>query len=245
MKLSISQALATVLNIQVVPFENPDTLKVEGHFICGSQVQISLGRVNSTTLEQAVCKAVIECDLKAPSGFAIFPIGSDRENIYMAIERELLRQEQALGQQMWNQLGNDPRELVTLIMEQLRECASSVVNPPLFQIALLRVCCLCIACMTWVSDWLTRLKIRASVLQQQREQQKIPPVIPTEKSEDYHNPKEPPTPPLFGAGGPGAIKIMPDPELVKAKQKICPKQHQLTEDDICPVCGEMTTFVSE
>lgn len=216
MKLSISQALATVLNIQVVrvPLNDREA------FAVSNAIGIHLGYCDEMTLEQAVCKAVIECDLKAPSGFAIFPIGSNRENIYMAIERELLRQEQALGTKMWEQLPADPRELVMLIMEQLRECAVSVVNPTLFQISLLRVCCLCIACMTWISDWISRLKVRDAILQQQRERKDTVHIAPVENAiDEATKQKIEPPPPLFGAGGPGAIKVLPDPADQEPRDK--------------------------
>lgn len=235
MKLSISQALATVLNIQVarVPLNDREA------FAVSNVIGIHLGYCDEMSLEQAVCKAVIECDLKQPSGFAIFPIGSGRENIYMAIERELLRQEQALGHQMWTQLGDDPRVLVTLIMEQLRECATSVVNPSLFQIALLRVCCLCIASMSWVSDWLVRLNVKATVLQQQRKQQEIP--TPTAVDDKTEKVPAEPLPPLFGAGGPGAIKVLPDPEPIDISK--C--AHGVSIDAPCAACIGMASGMQQ
>lgn len=90
-----------------------------------------------------------------------------REDIYKAIEDELVRQEAAEeshGKKMWEMLGNDPRELITIIMSQLRDCATSLTNPIAFQTALLRAGCLIVASLQWTSAWITRLKMRDAAL---------------------------------------------------------------------------------
>lgn len=259
MNSSLAQALATVLNIQVTAI--PEPLQPEDRprrqaFVLGSQlVGQHLGYCDSITLDQAVCRAVIEMDLKRPSSFAIFPIGSGRENIYMAIERELLRQEQALGGRMWEKLGNDPRELVTLIMEQLREAAVAVINPTTFQIAILRTCCLLIACMTWISDWIARLKMKAATMQQQRQQGSVPPPtnmddLPDREAGVRITLDTPPPVPLFGAGGVGAIHVVPDPasietrldnEQTRAEDRQAEQEEAKAAADeifyICPMCN--------
>lgn len=214
MKLSIAQALATILNIQTEDIAaTPDAHAHQIFTGTFNGIAVKLGQVGVHTLEQAIWKAMEVARLQDESSFAIFPIGSHRENIYMAIERELLRQEQALEGPMWKQLGDDPRQLVTIIMEQLRDCATGVVNPSSFQIALLRVCCICIASMQWVSDWLATLKVRAATLVKQREEKEVKPPAPLDPPEPPVQPVagEPPVS-LFGAGGVGAIKVVPDPD---------------------------------
>lgn len=175
MKLQLQQALATVLNIQIQSL--PDlgsedggitTPKYADHFICLDHPLVSLGKVANTHLGDAVLRAIALCKMEDDSNFAVFPISSNREDYYMAIEREMLRQEQSLefdGKKMWELMGNDPRELITAIMAQMRECATTLTHPVIFQTALLRAGCLVVASLQWTSDWITRCKVRNAALQ--------------------------------------------------------------------------------
>lgn len=180
MKLQVQQALATVLNIQVIEYKNPYNDALEQHFVRSDDItQTSLGIVGQKNLAQAVWKAMELSNMEADCHYAIFPLGSGREDYYMAIERELLRQEATPdfgGKKMWELMGGDPRELITAIMAQLRECATNVVHPMMFQSALLRVGCLVIASLQWTSDWIARLKVREAVLR--AGQPKPPEAIP-------------------------------------------------------------------
>lgn len=168
MKLQIQQALATVLNIQVAQLYNPETKEFESHFVRSNDVlQTSLGNIKNSTLAYAVCAAMDLTNLESDCHYAIFPLGSNREDYYMAIEREMLRQEatqEFQGKKMWELMGADPRELITAIMTQIRECATTLVAPQMFQTALLRTGCLVIASLQWTSDWIARLRIREAHL---------------------------------------------------------------------------------
>lgn len=164
MKLSIAQALGTVLNIQieVIQEESWYVIKNPGGFAA-----TCLGKINEITMDQAIWKAVEVTSFKDECHFAIFPMGSNREDFYMAIERELLRQEASQefqGQQMWERMGPDPRELITYIMGQLRECATSLTHPTVFQTNMLRVAVLVVASLQWASNWITQIKVREATL---------------------------------------------------------------------------------
>lgn len=235
MKLSVGQALGTVLNIQVAEIRNPRTDSIESWFVIrdpsgDTVLDTGLGLVEgegSITLDQAVWKAVEITSFSQQCHYAIFPIGSDREDIYMAIERELLRQEQTPefeGKKMWEMLPQgDPRPLVEHIMLQLRECAVNVVHPVLFQTALLRVCCLGVSCMQWVSDWIGRLNVKAATL---RAHTPEPPKVveftpPPDQGpgNDLKGTVEP-VPPLFGAGGLNVVKTDELQEEKKPRKKL-------------------------
>lgn len=194
MKLTIAQALGTVLNIQEVPGEG-----ISGPTTFYVYRGVTLGDTKEMTLDQVLWKAIQLADFKDECHFAIFPMGSGREDYYMAIEREMLRQEASeefKGKKMWELLGNDPRELVTAVMEQLRDCAQAVVSPAHFQGAMIRTGVLVIASLQWISDWISRLKIRHAHLAST--QQEPPKVIEMPKTDPL--PSEP-TPALFGPTG--------------------------------------------
>lgn len=199
MKLTIAQALGTVLNIQEVPgngISGPTTFYVYR--------DMTLGDTKEMTLDQVVWKAIEIANFKDECHFAIFPIGSGREDYYMTIEREMLRQEASVefnGKKMWEMFGQDPRELVTAIMEQMRECAQTVVSPVHFQVAMIRVGVLVIASLQWISDWIGRLKVRHAHLTST--QQEPPKVIEMPKTDPL--PSEP-TPALFGPTGLSVIE---------------------------------------
>lgn len=184
MKLQLQQALATVLNIQVAQIPNHHNDTTSDHFVSLDHPLVSLGEVSKTTLAQAVCKAVNLFNLEKECSYAIFPIGSNREDYYMAIERELLRQEatdEFKGKKMWEQFSvNDPREIITLIMSQMRECATAITHPTSFQLALLRTGCLVIAALQWTSNWITRLRMRDAALKAQNSERKGLQVVDSE-----------------------------------------------------------------
>lgn len=213
MKLQVQQALATVLNIQLGPPEEGPEGAVQ-HFIRSDDpAQISLGVMGKTTLAQAVWKAMELANMEADCYYAIFPLGSNREDYYMSIEREMLRQEATEefgGKKMWELLGTDPRELITTIMEQLRECATNVVNPYLFQTALLRTGCLVTASLQWTSDWIARLKMREAVLKggQPKKPESLPDPLPSERPLAEGPQYAAPPVELFGAGG---LKVVEEP----------------------------------
>lgn len=209
MKLQLQQALATVLNIQVMPLpdlgNDADHMlpKYEDHFVSLDHPLISLGKVKNTTLHDAVWKAMQSFDMQADCHYAVFPIGSNREDYYMAIERELLRQEateEFQSKKMWELLGSDPRELITCIMDQMRNCVTSLTDPVAFQTALLRAGCLIIASLQWTSDWIARCKIRNAALVRNmmppptpvilKGKDEVPPHndIDSETKDSFHNP---------------------------------------------------------
>ncbi len=242
MKLSIAQALGTVLNIQIALIRSLDKTKTEDWFVIqdirDQGFSRPIGKVKDMTLDQAVWKAAEMTDFKDECSFAIFPIQSGREDFYMAIEREMLRQEASEefgGKKMWEFLGNDPRELITAIMTQLRDCAVSIITPPQFQINMLRVCVLCIASMQWISDWLTKLRLRQAALTTERsDTPKVVPIRPTIE----------PIAPLFGVAGLQVLKEKESPieitvidggeevpPLILRKEKLT-KQQQAEENDL-------------
>jgi len=208
MKLTIAQALGTVLDIQI------NVVNREGHFVIRGQIDQVLGRVGVMTLDQAVWKAIELTAFDKECNFAIFPIGSNREDIYMAIEREMLRQEAAAdfkGKKMWELLGGDVRDVVNNLMTQLRDCAVSLVNPAEFQMAMLRVCVLGIASMQWISDWFSRLRIRQAI---------ITSMAPAElKTIPLSQLDREPMPPLFGVAG---LQVLKEGDDTTAEHKAMP-----------------------
>ena len=204
MKLQLSQALATVLNIQI------DEVNGRKAYVMGL---VDLGYVGEVTLDQAIWKALENANLSSPSSFAVFPISSNREDYYMSIERELLRREQTPefgGKSMWQMMSaGDPREIIDMIMLQIRECAQSIMNPVVFQQALLRTGCMIIASMQWTSDWIGRLKVRNATINKEAPEtpkvvEFVPKTEPIEVSE--------PVPPLFGADAIKLVDPAPVPE---------------------------------
>lgn len=227
MKLSIAQALGTILNIQIAPIQSNDTLIITPWFVIhnpeGEQVyDIPLGPAEgegAITLDQAVWKAVEHTKFSDVASFAIFPIKSNREDYYMAIERELLRQESSEefgGKLMWQLLpAGDPRQLIEAIMLQIRECAQAIMHPVTFQQSMLRVACLVISCMQWTSDWLGRLRVQqAAVAANKPEPPKVveftPP--PDQGPGNDLKGKVEAVPPLFGAEG---LKVVPSEREVE------------------------------
>lgn len=178
-------------------------------------IETQVGVIGETTLEQAVWKAMELQNLKMPSNFAIFPVKSGREEYYMAVERELLRQEASPefnGKLMWQMMSaGDPRELVEMIMLQIRECAQSIVHPVSFQEALLRTACLIVSSMQWVSDWIGRLRVRQSVMETQTPM--APKVVDFTPTPEVH--PSAPVPPLFGIAGLQAVETPAAPETEK------------------------------
>lgn len=168
MKLQLQQALATVLNIQIAQFPNPFTKEMENHFIRSNDpLKRSLGEVGKKTLGDAIYVAMLDSNMEDDSNYAIFPIHSNREDYYMSMERELLRQEASpefQGKKMWELMGVDPREVVTVIMEQFRNVAKNVVAPEHYKLEMFRTACLLVASLQWVDDWMVRLAIRNAAL---------------------------------------------------------------------------------
>lgn len=243
MKLTIAQALGTVLNIQIAPVENHVYKTSEDWFIIKDPTGETLhdkilGKVNEMTLDQAVWKAVEMANFKDECHFAIFPMGSGREDYYMAIEREMLRQEASpefQGKKMWELLGNDPRELVTAIMEQMRDCAQALISPTHFQGAMIRTGVLVIASLQWISDWIGRLRVRHAHLAST--QQEPPKVIEMPKV----NPSSSePTPALFGPTGLSVVEPSErkDRDVARCKHGVpfadacadCARQEEQAED---------------
>lgn len=182
MKLTMTQALATVLQIKT-----DDEGKT--YFRSHNGIDIALG----SNLHNALVQAVDLCADTSECNYAIFPIGSDRGDLYMAIEREVLRQESANNAPLYESIGTDPRQLITFLMETLRDCALNVVSPVLFQSHLLRVGCVLIAGLQWAQNWIQHLRMRnAATAALAQEERKIVPISEV--------PQETP-PPLFGAEG--------------------------------------------
>lgn len=230
MKLSIAQALGTVLNIQIDSIPNKETGGVDDWYMLrrhatvdSEEFDLGIGKVSEMTLDQAVWKAAEMTSFSSECHFAIFPMGSGREDYYMAVEREMLRQEadpSFEGKKMWQLLGNDPRDLVTATMEQLRECAVSLIQPHQFQSSLLRVAVLLIACLQWTNDWLGRLRVRNAHLHAQIHSE-IPKVVPGLAKPDptVRGPAAEPgsIPPLFG--NPTLSIVEPTPEAEVSEEK--------------------------
>lgn len=158
MQLSIAQGLATILNIQIIT--NPLEGEPQIFAVVRNGIELPLGLVTEMSLDQAVTKAVSETDLMSKSEFAVFPLKSNRADYYMAIERELLRQEEIEGRgPLWKQVGSNPQEVVTLLMTQMRELAVNVAHPQGYQQAMLQVSCLVVMAFEWTSAWIAKIKI--------------------------------------------------------------------------------------
>lgn len=168
MKLTLVQALATVLNIQEeksVIIGRSNSYVIRGFRSDGTDW--ILGSKDTYTLEQAVQEAMNGMngeDMSKECHFAIFPIESNRGMFYMQMERELLRQDVEIvnqrGKKLWELYGDDPRNVVNGIMGQLRACAQTLTIPQKFREALLGVGCLVVASLQWIDDWMTRLAVR-------------------------------------------------------------------------------------
>lgn len=205
MKISIAQALATVLNIQVVPRKLGGGIVENVYVRRADTLEMFIGPTNLVTLEQAVWKAMEISDLKLDCSVAIFPISSNREEIYMSIERELLRQEAVLECPMHEKFQADPRDLITLVMEQLRQCATSLISPQMFYTALLRTGCVLIAGLQWTNNWLAHLTRKAEALRADHPE----PIKMVEMPPPEPAPIEP-VPPLFGADGLASLQVVED-----------------------------------
>lgn len=222
MQIQLIQALATVLGINVVPVplhgSDGKPVGFEHHFMSSGAVGLDLGVVGKDTLTQAVWRAMEHVDLGQPSNFAVFPITSHREDFYMAIEREMLTQEASdefAGKQMWELLGEDPRQLVMQIMEQLRECAATVITPQAYQVAMLRTAVLTIASMQWTNNWIGRLRLRQAAMSQREEPAPPEPIpFPSETP-----PPDEPVPALFGHEGLHAVPESPEGGFTKQEAK--------------------------
>lgn len=239
MKLTIAQALGTVLNIQIAPTQNHQLATIEQWFVIrdpsgDKKLDVGLGLAEgegAITLDQAVWKAAQLTSFSNEAKFAIFPISSNREDYYMAIERELLRQESTeefAGRFMWQMLpAGDPRQLIEAIMLQIRECAVAITHPITFQQAMLRVACLVISCMQWTSDWLGRLRMQQAIVSANRpEPPKVVDFVPpadqgpgndlqgTVTAEPAVTPAE--VPPLFGVAG---LKVVDSPPSEPVSEK--------------------------
>jgi len=204
-KLQLSQALATVLDIQVAGDKDTQPTFVVRK---PSGIDIPLGPIATMTLEQAIWKALELANLSEASNFAVFPLSSGREDYYMAIERELLRQEASPefeGKLMWEMMGaGDPRELIEQVMLQIRECAQAILHPVSFQESLLRVACLVISCMQWTSNWIGELRVRQATLAAKRGEPEEPKVMEFTPPPEEH--PSAPVPPLFGIAG---LQVVP------------------------------------
>lgn len=160
MNITVAQAVATILRITVEP--SPIQGAPDMYVMDGERFE-SVGRVS---LEEAVRLAMQKkLDLGAPCNFAIFPITTERGEFYMQIERECLRQEAALNPPgpLWQALGSDPREIITMTFEVLRACATTITIPQAFQSNLLRVGCIVIAALQWCHNWIGALRTREAV----------------------------------------------------------------------------------
>lgn len=232
MKLQTIQALATVLNIQVVQGEPGKA----PFFACSDHPEFPyLGVVGKDTLTQAVWRAMELRNLEADSNFAVFPMDSNRENFYMAIERELLRQEahpDLGGKKMWELMSNngDPREIVTTVMGQFRECAMHVVSPEMFRIALIRTGCLLIASLQWADDWIGRLKLRNAALKSATPPP--PEAIPFPSEPNTAEPA--PVSTVFGDAGLRVAEDTLTPDIPWGKEELCPTHGEPYPCSKCP-----------
>lgn len=239
MKLTIAQALGTILNIQVAPVHNHQLNTTEQWFVIrdpsGDQsMDVGLGRIDGPTpisLDHAVWKAAQMTSFSDEAKFVIFPINSNREDYYMAIERELLRQEatpEFSGRLMWQMLPpGDPRQLIEALMLQIRECAQAIMHPVTFQQSMLRVACLVISIMQWTSDWLGRLKVQQAAVAARTP---APPKVveftspPTPDENKFSmEPGQPTVPPLFGAEG---LKVVESERKDDAKPQEAPPRRK-------------------
>jgi hypothetical protein len=143
------QALATLLNIQVVD-DHYETSHESG-------LPIILGKELDAALTKAVELAKFDSDCK----FVIFPIESDRGDLYMEIEAGLRHQETP-DERMLSDI-EDPRELITVIMAQLRDCATNLTLPNDFRKHMVRVAILAVASLQWIETWIARLMIRNTI----------------------------------------------------------------------------------
>lgn len=157
MKLTLAQALATVLNIHLVP---PTIVGASNEYVIrdhsGNGEDIPLG----TNLRTAIIRAIETYPLDEEIAFAIFPIGSEREGFYMEIERELLRQEampDLEGHKAWETFGTDPRKAIEMMMETARLAACNLTVPPVYRQQLLRFACVAVAALQWCDKWIEKL----------------------------------------------------------------------------------------
>lgn len=162
MKLTLDQALATVLNMKLV--NSPVQGAPQMYAMVHNGEEVIIANCANMTFTEAVRKACSIANLDTDSNFAIFPMGSNREDYYMSIEREMLRQEAHANHKMWEQMGSDPREIITLVMSQFRDCAVALTAPQNFQLALIRTGCLLIAALQWTNDWIGKLRLRDAAL---------------------------------------------------------------------------------
>lgn len=173
MKLTLTQALATVFNIteqKSAIVGGEDSYVIKGGGLDGTDW--ILGAKSHYTLEQAVREAMTHVhseELQKECLYAIFPMEANRGIFYMQIERELLRQDAEIekkhGEKLWQLFKDDPRNVVNAIMGQLRGCAQTLTIPPKFHETLIGVGCLVIASLQWFDDWATRLAVRRVIPQ--------------------------------------------------------------------------------
>lgn len=164
MKLTLSQALCTVLNIH----QNG-----EEYYRVNNGIEQPLGK----GLHRAIVRAIDNAHWDDECNFAIFPMGTLRGELYMEIERDMLRQEAEIEGPMYEQMSQgDPRELVMMIMEQLRQCAHSVVTPQHFRKHLQQAGSLIIASLQWTDNWITHLRMRQAAMQSKDNVVKLEPL---------------------------------------------------------------------
>lgn len=175
MKLTLVQALATVLNIQeeqsaIVGGSNSYVIRGARH----DGTDWVLGSKDTYTLEQAVreaCEGLHVDDMKKECNFAIFPMDSDRGMLYMQMERKLLIEEAQIkapheGMKMWQLFPpNDPRGFLEAFMTQLGAAAKFITAPQKLRETVLSLGCLVVASLQWLDDWMLRLAVRRVIPQ--------------------------------------------------------------------------------
>lgn len=161
MKLTLAQALATVLKIQLIPSTIVGAPSIYVIFGEPTEEPLELGNDKQMDIEGAVRTALEHIgSMSGESAFAIFPIDSEREGFYMEIERELLRQEAMPhmdGHKAWESFGTDPRNAVTAMMDTAREAAINLTVPPVYRKVLLRFACVAVAALQWCDKWIEKL----------------------------------------------------------------------------------------
>jgi len=157
---TITQALATVLGIHI-EYRNKQPL---WHAKRGTLL-IELGSCQTPELPsglslQEACQVAIS---KVPGdldcGCLVIPADSPRTQIYMEIEGEIMRQEQADGEFIVDAIAdNDPRDAIELVMEQLRDCALSLGKPQQLVVTFLRLAVLAVTALQWAERWFAMLQ---------------------------------------------------------------------------------------
>jgi len=160
--ITITQAFATLLGIAV------DQTPAGPIWIqkCGPLVT-ALGSIYDDEknpfglrLKDAVHKAMANITPDTECEYIVLPAKSPRAQIYIEIEGETLRQEKNEGEKLSKSIaGNDPRDALTLVMEQYRECAMSLSNPALLVINFRRSAVLSIAAYEWAINWFATLQV--------------------------------------------------------------------------------------